>query len=677
MDAPGIIAGIDVGGTFTDLTLYCPESGRTTAVKSLSNRERPDDGVLAALEKSGVGLERCGRMVHGTTVGTNALLERNGPRTAMVTTQGFRDVIELGRTTRLVPDTLYDPYFQRPPPFVARRDRLCVAERVEADGTISRRLDTAALDRAAGRLAEAGVETLAVCFLNSYRNPEHERQAARSLSERFPFVCTSSGVLNEIREYERFSTCVVNAYLMPLMGRYAHRLESALRARGHDDAFYTMASNGGLLSGTMVGSQPVRTVLSGPAAGISAASQLMRTIGIPDFITCDMGGTSSDVALLTRGAWPVKRETILNGVLIKVPQIDIHTIGAGGGSIAWLDGGGSLMIGPESAGAVPGPACYGHGGERPTVTDANVVLGRIGDRQELGGSLSVDARAAFAAVGRLAHAAGVAVERMAEGIVRVAVAKMAAAVYEISVARGYDPRELALLPFGGAGPLHACLLAEELGVDRVVVPADPGAFSAYGGLCSAPFRERMATVLKPLDDGALEAVRALASRFEGSLARDFEGEGLGGEGLRFRHEVDARYLGQYHEITIAVPKEAGRAAVQRLFEEKFLREFGRLDAGRSVELVNFRLIGEASVRVPDPGPVGERFGDAAEAAGTRPVFVRDAFADCPVFRRAALGAGARLVGPLIVEEMSATLFVPPGWRLAGGTRGELLLTRET
>ena len=676
MDSPGIIAGIDVGGTFTDLTLYCPESGETTAVKSPSNRERPDEGVLAALEKSGVALDRCRRMVHGTTVGTNALLERKGPRTAMVTTKGFRDVIELGRTTRLVPDTLYNPYFQRPPPFVARRDRLCVEERVEADGSVSRRLDAADLDLAAGRLAEAGVEAVAVCFLNSYRNPDHERQAARSLSERFPFVCTSSGVLNEIREYERFSTCVVNACLMPLMGRYAHRLQGALRARGHGDAFYTMASNGGLLSGAMVREQPVRTVLSGPAAGISAASQLMRAIGIPDFITCDMGGTSSDVALLTGGVWPVKRETILDGILIKVPQIDIHTIGAGGGSIAWLDRGGSLMIGPESAGALPGPACYGHGGERPTVTDANVVLGRIGDRQELGGSLSVDAGAAFAAVGRLAHAAGVAVERMAEGIVRVAVAKMAAAVYEISVARGYDPRELALLPFGGAGPLHACLLAEELGVDRVVVPADPGAFSAYGGLCSAPFRERMATVLEPLDGGALEAVRELGARFEQALAREFASDGLGGGGLRFRYEVDARYFGQYHEITIAVPKGAGRAAVQRLFEEKFLREFGRLDAGRSVELVNFRLIGEAPVRLPALARAGGCFADTAAAAATRPVFVRDGFADCPVFQRAALGAGARLAGPLILEEMSATLFVPPGWRLAGGTCGELLLTRE-
>ena len=665
-----------MGGTFTDLTLYDPESGRTTVVKSPSSRERPDDGVVAALAKSGVDLERCRRMVHGTTVGTNALLERNGPRTAMVTTKGFRDVIELGRTTRLVPNTLYDPYFKRPAPFVERRDRLCVAERVEADGTVSRRLDEAALDEAAGRLARSGVETVAVCFLNSYRNPDHERQAARSLSERFPFVCTSSGVQNEIREYERFSTCVVNAYLMPLMGRYAHRLQGALRERGHGGAFYTMASNGGLLSGVMVRDQPVRTVLSGPAAGISAAGRLMRTIGIPDFITCDMGGTSSDVALLTGGVWPVKRETILNGIVIRVPQIDINTIGAGGGSIAWLDRGGSLMIGPESAGAAPGPACYGLGGERPTVTDANVVLGRIGDRQELGGSLSVDAEAAFAAVGRLARAAGVATEGMAEGIVRVAVAKMAAAVYEISVARGHDPRELALLPFGGAGPLHACLLAEELGVSRVVVPADPGAFSAYGGLCSVPFKERMATVLKPLDGGALEAVRELGAMFEGELSREFEADGLGGEGLTFRCEVDARYRGQYHEITIAIPPAAGRAAVQRLFEEQFMREFGRLDAGRSVELVNFRLIGEAQVPLPALVPVEDRSADTPDAAATRPVFLRDGFADCPVFRRATLGAGARLTGPLVVEEMSATLFVPSGWRLAGGTCGELLLTRE-
>ena len=422
--ANDLIAGVDIGGTFTDLTIHDPVTGAVTAVKAPSDRVQPEQGVLAAIGKAGVDLRRCRFMVHGTTVATNAMLERSGPRVAMVTTEGFRDVVELGRTTRLVPGTLYDPYFRRTPPFVSRRDRHVVTERMSPDGVSETRPDPAEVEQVLDAVAESGAEAVAVCFLNSYADAAHEQAVAAQARRRFDCVTASAEVLNEVREFERFSTCTVNAYLMPLMSRYVARLVERLREGGLGGSFYTMASNGGLMSEPLVRALPVRTVLSGPAAGISAAAYLMEALGIDSFVTYDMGGTSTDVALVAGGAWPVKRETVLDGILLKVPQLDIHTIGAGGGSIAHRDPGGSLVVGPQSAGAVPGPACYGKGGEAPTVTDANVVLGRLGSGQRLGDSLEIDADAARAAVARLAASLNLDTGAMAEGIVRVAVARM-------------------------------------------------------------------------------------------------------------------------------------------------------------------------------------------------------------------------------------------------------------
>ncbi len=669
-----IIVGIDVGGTFTDLTLYDPQSGETRAVKSPSDSARPDQGVLAALDKSGLDLGDCGLMVHGTTVGTNALLERKGARTAMITTAGFRDVIELGRTTRMTPNTLYNPYFRKTPPLVRRKDRHTIAERIGADGAVDRPLDEAALAALAKRLSAGGTESVAVCLLNSYANDAHEQAVADHLRAHIPFVCRSVDVLNEIREYERFSTCVINAYLMPLMGRYAGRLVDTLRERGYQGSFHTMASNGGLLSDAMVRAVPVRTILSGPAAGVAAAAYLMQGLGRGDYVTYDMGGTSTDVALVVDGTWPVKRETVLEGIMIKIPQLDIQTIGAGGGSIASLDAGDSLLVGPESAGARPGPACYGHGGEEPTVTDANVVLGRLGAGQELGASLRIDADAARAAVARLAARRKITVETMAAGIVRVAVAKMAAAIYEISVARGHDPRELALLPFGGAGPLHACAIADELGIGSVVVPPVPGAFSAYGGLCSSLFKEKMATLLAPLDAAAIGRMAELAVGSAAALTEEFKREGLSTERLRFRREIDARYLGQAHEVTVEVPDDVDPGAARALFETEFERQFGRRDSDKPVEIVNLRVIGEILPEPPALRPMATRETAVAPVA-MRPVYHETGFADCPVYDRETLAGGATIAGPAIVQEMSSTVYLPPDWTLAVGRFGELELTR--
>ena len=676
--ANDLIAGVDIGGTFTDLTIHDPATGAVTAVKAPSDRARPERGVLAAIGKAGVDLRRCRFVVHGTTVATNAMLERSGPRVAMITTEGFRDVVELGRTTRLVPGTLYDPYFRRTPPFVARRDRHVVAERMSPDGVSEHRPEPAEVDKVLDTVAASGAEALAVCFLNSYADAAHEQAVAARARRRFDCVTASAEVLNEVREFERFSTCTVNASLMPLMSRYVARLVERLREGGLGGPFYTMASNGGLMSEPLVRAVPVRTVLSGPAAGISAAAYLTEALGIDSFVTYDMGGTSTDAALVAGGAWPVKRETVLDGILLKVPQLDIHTIGAGGGSIAHRDPGGSLVVGPQSAGANPGPACYGKGGEAPTVTDANVVLGRLGSGQRLGDSLDIDADAAHAAIARLAASLDLDTGAMAEGIVSVAVARMAQAVYEISIGRGHDPRDFVLLPYGGAGPLHACMVADELGIGRIVVPPDPGAFSAYGGLCSALFRDRMATRLRLLDDGAAAALAAEAAGMRAGLAEEFAAGGVPAADLVYRHELDARYIGQAHEITVPVNGGADAAEIRERFEEMFERHYGRLDRDKAIEIVNLRVVAEVPARPPALIPLANGVEGAAPTGepSRRTVRIDGIPTGVAVHARDSLAAGTVLAGPRIIEEMTATTYVPPSWSVTVGRFGELDLNRN-
>jgi N-methylhydantoinase A len=668
----GIFVGIDIGGTFTDLTIYDQRSGESRAIKVPSNRAAPDAAVLDGLEVSTVPLEDIELIVHGTTVATNALLERRGARTGLVTTKGFRDVLELGRTTRLVPNSLYDPYFRRPAPLIPRRDRHVVNERVEADGTVSAALDEEAIEEIAAELAAKGIEAVVVGFINGYRNPAHEKRAVEILRRRFTHVTASTDVLNEIREFERFSAAAINGYVMPIMADYVGRLTKTIRERYPQSGFYTVASNGGLLSTQAAVSQPVRTVLSGPAAGLAASLHLARSTGVANLITYDMGGTSTDVALVTDTTFPVKRETLLEGMVIRVPQLDIHTVGAGGGSIAALDAGGSLQVGPESAGAIPGPAAYGKGGKRPTVTDANVVLGRIGPAQELGRSLRIDAPAAALAMQTIAEPLGRSAVETAEAILRLAVAKMAAAVHEISVARGFDPREFALLSYGGAGPLHAALIADEIGIPRVIVPPSPGAFSAFGALCSSLAKDRSATVLVPLEEAALQDIRPRVQDMIEAIREEFAQEGATIGRLIFERQYDLRYRGQAHELSITAPADADALGVAALFEAAFERQFGRRDSVRGIEVVNIRLIGRIPIEAPtwsNPkmmagGPLGERH-----------VVIDGLSVPCPIWERAALPSEAEIAGPAVIEEMSATTYLPPGWLLSVGEFGQLELTR--
>jgi N-methylhydantoinase A len=669
------LIGIDVGGTFTDLIVYDPARDETSALKVSSNRASPDKAVLEALAKAAVAPERLRLIVHGSTVATNALLERRGARAAFVTTEGFRDVLELGRTTRLVPNSLYDPYFRRPAPLVARADRYVVRERIDTAGGIETPLEEADVEALAERLLTAGVETAAIGFLNSYRNPEHELTAARILSRKLPFVTVSTEVLNEIREFERFSAAALNAYVMPVMARYIEGLKAAIARRYPATSFYTVASHGGLLTPEAAARVPARTILSGPAAGIAASVHLGRETGLTKLIAYDMGGTSTDVALISGTQFPLKRETILEGIVLRIPQLDIHTVGAGGGSIATLDAGGALQVGPESAGAVPGPACYGRGGERATVTDANVVLGRLGDAQELGQSVRIERARAEKAIGSLASRAGLGVEEMADAILRLGVAKMAAAVYEISVARGFDPREFALLSYGGAGPLHAALIAEELCIPVVVVPPAPGAFSAFGALCSSLAKDRATTLLRPLDDAAVEDLDPLFARMASRLENAFRSEGVDVGALTVERQLDLRYQGQAHELIVPIfPDDRLDALVDR-FESAFEQEYGRREVGRAVDLVNARVI--ARVPMPLPRWVGERVSSSERkraTPSTRSLCIDGRLLACLVWRRGDIRPDEKIAGPAIIEEMSATTYLPPGWSAVRGPVGELRLT---
>jgi N-methylhydantoinase A len=668
------LVGIDVGGTFTDLTLYNSVTRAATAVKVPSNRGAPDEAVRAALERSGVDPRQVRLIVHGTTVATNALLERRGARIAFVTTEGFRDVLELGRTTRLVPNSLYDPYFQKAPPLVPRSDRRSVGERMEKDGQVSRALDEDELEALAKELKADGVEAVAIGFINSYRNDENERRAEAIFRRHIEFVSTSTMVLNEVREFERFSAAAINTYVMPVMARYVRRLTDAIKHQSPSTGFYTMGSHGGLLSTRTVVEQPVRTVLSGPAAGIAAAVHLSEATGFPNLITYDMGGTSSDVALVADGRFPIKRETLLDGLIIRLPQLDIHTIGAGGGSVATLDAGGALRVGPHSAGARPGPACYGHGGTVATVTDANVVLARLGSQQVLGGSLQIDKSAAEKVIEPLAKEAGLAVAAMADGIVRLAVAKMAAAVHEISVARGFDPRDFTLLCYGGAGPLHACLVAQEVGIPRVLIPPMPGAFSAFGALCATLTKDRITTLLRPLDEEALRVVTALRQSQGAALEAEFEEEGIDLTGLSIETQFELRYVGQAHELLVPMPLGADLAQATANFESAFEREFGRRDSDRAVELVNLRVI--ARIPVERPQWVRGKSAEGAAAQSYREIFADGQWQKAAVIQREAL-AEETIEGPAIIEEMSATTYLPAGWHLRPGAIGELVAERTT
>jgi N-methylhydantoinase A len=673
--------GIDVGGTFTDLTAIDGATGLVRVSKVPSDPRGEAAAVLAGLAALGIDSRDVRRLVHGTTVGTNAVLERRGARVAVLTTAGFRDLIEIGRTKRNIP-ALFVPTFVRPKPVVERAHRFEVAERLHADGRVLVPLDSATVDAALEGAAEVGAEAIAVCLLHAYLNPAHEHLVAGLAKARLPNipVSCSADVVAEYREFERFSTTVLNAYLQPLMDRYLAVMEERLLASGYAHGILTVGSSGGMMTTETARRLPIKTIFSGPAGGVSQACHLGAATGVRDFITYDMGGTSTDVCLVRELAPVITSDATLGAFPVKVPQIDMHTVGAGGGSIAWLDVDGSLQVGPRSAGARPGPACYGHGGTEATVTDANVVLGRIAATRRLGGSITIEPHRAHVAVADLAARLGDAltVPALAEGIVRIAVARMTSSIREVSIQRGHDPRDFTLIAFGGAGPMHACAVAEEMGIARVLVPRHPGNFSALGLLASNIKHDDVRTRVGELR-AQLPLLGPLFAEMEASARRQLDREGFPPERQRLDRSLDLRYRGQAFELNVPAGEgalEHGRESLEAAFHRRHLAAYGHANEAGAIELVNARLTAWGVVDTPALDRYRSETRHLDEALReTRRVWFAGAEGPCPIWERERLPAGAAFAGPAIVEEFGATTVIPPGWRGGLDPHGNIRLER--
>ncbi len=662
---PSVRIGIDTGGTFTDVVVG--SRGHFQAFKVPSTPGDPSaaivEGIARALAAVGEAAEV--DVVHGTTVGTNALLERKGARTALVSTAGFEDVLSTRRQAR---PELYNLDVVPPAPLVAPELTFGLAERVASDGSVVRALVQSDVDELARMLRAFGAESVAVCLLFSFANPDHER----ALEDRFATlgipVSISHRLLPEYREYERASTVAVNAYLAPRMRVYLDRLTAKAAAAGVGK-LRVMQSSGGIASAATAAREPVRTILSGPAGGLVAAERLITEANLGDLVTFDMGGTSTDVALIADARARTTNEAVVAGVPVAVPMLDIHTVGSGGGSIARVDDGGALRVGPESAGADPGPSCYGRG-DLPTVTDANVVLGRI--RRLLGGAFEIDVGRARAAIDRLAtemaEASGAPVTReaAAAGVLRVAEANMERALRLVSIERGYDPRRASLLSFGGAGGLHACALAGALRMRRVVVPVHPGAFSALGLLSGRFVRDVSRTVLGR--DFDPEAVMA---ELESESGASLTAEGIDAALIQFERSASLRYSGQSFEIDVPWDADSLEA-----FHREHGRRYGHSDRDRSVETVHLRVRAFAAApAIPLAMVTGKRL--AAVADSSARVWFEEGMVAVKVYDRAALEAGNTLSGPAIVEEYGSTTLVPADWTFEVDPFGNLVGSRIT
>jgi N-methylhydantoinase A len=671
------VIGIDVGGTFTDLVFF-DEGTRTCRVAKVSSTPANQaEGVLTGIASLGEGLPSVDAIVHGTTVATNALLERKGARLALVTTRGFRDVLEMHTRERPFLYGLKGVYR----PLVPRDLRFEVTERTDATGRVLVDLDRAELRDLAQRLRATDVDCVVVSFLHSYANPENERRARAVLEETFSpdALVLSSEVLSEVKEFERTSTAVINAYVQPLIGRYFNRLQERLHPAGYERDVLIVQSNGGLIASGIAARAAVNTILSGPAAGVIAGSYIASKAGFDNCITCDMGGTSFDVCLVP-GAHPaMTTQTKLGyGLPIGISMIDITTIGAGGGSLAHLDARGILAVGPESAGAIPGPACYGRGGERPTVTDANLLLGRLNAGRSGGtqGGFRLDPALAERAVATLATELGLGVMETAHAIITVANRLMSASIRMVSVERGYDPREFALVVFGGAGPLHAVPLMRELGMAKVIVPYYPGLGCALGCVIADlrhDFSNFIDRSLSVLTSAELERTFAEHTQ-EGRELLQREDVDL--SGVAVVREADMAYEGQLHNVRVRLPDgPLDGVTVRRAFDESYRISYGRLLDGLGVQVVSLRTSVIGLRPKIDLRDLVRPAGASLEAAqrGERDVFFGGKMLRTPIYERHVIPRGASFVGPTVVESDDATVLVEPGAEATVDEFGNLLL----
>ena len=677
--------GVDVGGTFTDFTLLDEQAGRLHYHKTPSTPGDPsaavETGLAELIARHGIEPKDIAYLGHGTTVALNMLLERRAPTIGLLTTRGFRDVLEIARQTR---PHLYDYKVTRPEPLARRAHRLEIPERVTVDGTVLTPLDEAAVEQAAMRLRDAGIEAVAICFLHAYRFPDHEQRAGEIVRRILPdaFVCLSSDVLPEFREYERSSTTAVNAYVGPRMKRYIRRLEDRIASVGIRRSPYIIHSNGGLLTVEAASTYPVRTCLSGPAAGVVGAAAVGAAAGVPDILAFDVGGTSTDVSLVLGGRPLFTSERSVGGHPIKSPAIDVNAIGAGGGSIAWIDAGGALKVGPHSAGAEPGPVAYGRGGEEVTLTDANIVLGRLNPAALLGGRMAMDAAAARHAIEtKIAGRLGLSVEDTAIGIIRVAASGIARAIRSVASAKGYNPTEFSLFAYGGAGPLLASDVNDEVGCRRILIPREPGTLCARGILLSDLTLDFVRTQMRRADADGWAAVResfaGLERDAEAWLARDAVAEKDRG----CRRYVEARYEGQSFEIRVEFDRPLSQVSLDDFlaaFADEHRTQYSYDIPDRRIEIVNCRL--DAIGRTPKPPMSAAAEGEPGRSKiATRQVHFGRAFGwqEATIHDRNRLGPGDTVRGPAIVEEMSSTTVIPPDHAARVDEIGNLVMERHT
>jgi N-methylhydantoinase A len=684
MTARSVIVGVDVGGTFTDLFLLDATTGTFRTAKLPSRRGDEAQGFLNGLQALG-GVTAIGSIVHGTTVGTNTLLERRGPKIGVITTRGFRDVLEMRRRDRRRTWGLWGDFV----PIADRDMRIEVAERTLADGTIRVTVDAGEVRVAAQRLREQGAQALAIIFINSYANAENERHAAAAARAVWPnpHVTASHEVLAEIREFERSSTAALNAYLQPVVGSYIGKLEAALAGQQFAGSLHIVQSNGGMMSTATACRLPVRTALSGPAAGVVAGAALAKAAGFDDLITCDLGGTSFDVSLIAGGKAAIAAQTAIDfGLVIRTPMIEVTTIGAGGGSIAAVDRGGLLHVGPESAGSVPGPACYGQGNEKPTVTDAQVVLGRINAARPLGGELkSLDVEAARRAIAiHVGKPLALDVFDAAAAIVRVAEARMAGAIRLVSIERGHDPAKFVAMPFGGGGALHVGALIREIGLKCALVPRFPGITSALGCVLADLRHDKVQTVncmLDGVDAAAFEERMHAAGR---EVSAVIETSGIPIERIEMIYELDMHYLGQTHTVAVPLPVRASEhgfglteSMIRSAFEQTYSASFSRLLPGLAIRIVSLRVtsIGrrphfDFAICAPSA-----RVSSSKIDPETRQVWFDGGWRDTRIYARLDLPLDTVIEGPAVLEQPDATTVIEPGLRGRVDRFGNLIVER--
>jgi N-methylhydantoinase A len=674
-----VVAGIDVGGTFTDLILIDGGSGgRVHVAKTPTTIDNQAFGVVSALAATGFPIEGIDLIVHGTTTTTNAVLERRLARTGMITTRGFRDVLELGRRTRPNPYGMTGSFT----PVIQRNLRLEVTERVEASGAVREALDETEMRAAVARLVDAGCESLVIHFLHSYANPAHEKRAAEIAAETWPngHITTGHSLLSEAREFERGVTAAVNASVQPILKRYVERLRTELSSRGYARDFLMMNGNGGMISARYVTDEAAKTVMSGPASGVMAAAYTGRRAGYANLVTYDMGGTSTDVALIQNAQPAVSNEIEIEYAMpIHVPMVDVHTVGAGGGSIARIDDSGLIQVGPESAGASPGPICYGRGGTEPTISDANLVLGRLNPRKLLAVDAPVsvkDIEAVFA--DKLGRRIGVGGAEAAGAVLRIANLKMAGAVRMVSVSKGHDPRDFALFAFGGAGPLHATALARELGIPKVLVPARPGITNALGCVVADLRHDFVNTLNQPVRSLDVAQARAILAR-HAAEGRDLIGkEAVVPETIRIVHSADMQFVGQTHLLNVPLPSaEVTRDQLQTLFEAAYFSRFRVKLPEIRAALVNLNTSVIGVRREVDLSTLIDPAGRAAMLSDalveTRPVWFDGDWIDTPVYARERLPLDAAFEGPAILEQMDATTVIEPGDRVTSDADGNIII----